>query len=119
MKTLKSKIIASIMAFSLLFGVYITVNATQKGSYTSAKTLAPQWFEYTGPNSSSPNYEVEIEDPSNYSPMSAPSCTSGQELCAIFAENDSGHPTEASLESLKNQILKNAPQNPAEVRFEN
>jgi len=125
-KSIKRSLITVGSALTLVLGIAFAVNAMEKkvdkqSNIETQSTFVPdQWFQYTGPNSSDPNYEDEIMDPDNYTPVTSPSCSTGAQLCEVHGEdNGSGKPTQGSLNELENQILKNEPQDTNKVRFHN
>ena len=125
-KIIKRSLITVGSALTLVLGIAFAVNAMEnkvdkQSNIEKQSTFVPdQWFQYTGPNSSDPNYEDEIMDPDNYTPVTSPSCSTGAQLCEVHGEDDGNdRPTEQSLEDLKNQILKTETQDTNKVRFHN
>ncbi|MDR3006855.1 MAG: hypothetical protein LBV59_02910 [Sphingobacterium sp.] len=125
-KIIKKSLIAVGSALTLTVGIAFAVNAMENkvekfsNNETQSTFVPDQWFQYSGPDSSDPNYEDEIMDPDNYTPVSSPSCSTGAQLCEVHGEDDGNdQPTEQSLEDLKNQILKTETQDTNKVRFHN
>lgn len=123
-KIIKRSLITVGSALTLVLGIAFAVNALenkvdkQSNIETQSSFVPDQWFQYNGPDSSDPNYEDEIMDPDNYSPVSSPTCDTGPKLCQVHAEDDGNDkPTEESLQDLEDQILKNETQDPNKVRF--
>jgi|GEM_PF-5527100 len=83
---------------------------------TKKVVLAPQWFEYTGPGASDPDYNPH--NPNFYTavdPSDEPSCEGAEQVCGIKATPDPGSdpnnplPSLSDLQSLASAINSMTP----------
>ena len=103
MKTLKSKIIAGVSAFLVLFGVVFAVDAMEKNAEKKVekKVITEQWFDYTSSSTNPTDYDL----PGNYHLSSNPStgqnCLSGNDIrCKIKAQPSATNPDQPDMDTV-------------------
>lgn len=97
MKTLKSKIVASVTAMILLFGVFFMVKATSKEDKLPIKKLANQTWYFHGKAGDSRTDATKYQLTAN---PETPCGDANEEVCTISAPNDgSGKPNMSAIVS--------------------
>lgn len=103
MKTLKSKIIAGVSAFMILFAAVVVVRAmeTSVEKKVEKKVITEQWFDYTSSSTNPADYNL----PGNYHLSSNPStgqnCLSGNDIrCKIKAQPSATNPNQPDMDTV-------------------
>jgi hypothetical protein len=125
MKNLKSKVVASFLAFALICGGYMGLTAMNNHAVLGTKKLTQQWYVFTSPlNPGDTGYEDALTNPSNYSPINSSSipseCPQGEEkVCSILVtpdQDDSQRPDQSELDNLLDEMT-NPHDEPSSVVF--